>query len=54
MQNQTIDENDEVHEDIIDELEYMDDSAQNRKFRSVDVRRQTLEVRSQKLHYNGS
>ena len=25
MQNQTIDENDEVHEDIIDELEDMDD-----------------------------
>ena len=25
MQKQTIDENDDVHEDIIDELEYMDD-----------------------------
>ena len=29
MQNQAIDENDEVHEDIIDELEDMDDKHYN-------------------------
>ena len=43
MQNQAIDENDEVHEDIIDELEDMydeDDSAQTLK-----IVTQKLEVR---------
>ena len=45
MQNQAIDENDEFHEDIIDELEDMDDeddSAQTLKFGSVT---QKLDIR---------
>ena len=53
MQNQAIDENDEAHEDIIEELENMDDedgSAQTLKFNSV--RGYKLQVR--KLEYNGS